>query len=136
MSRRGSQNLKSTKPHQFVIPPRLLPQIRAAAAVMGFSEQEIVQGGIVLYCTYILNRLQPGVEDVEARGKGKAKWTSEEVVSVLASRCVSTRKRRGELSGRRGGMGRKSAITSVGSVLQTLAGGKPKGGSAGSSTGA
>jgi hypothetical protein len=96
---------------------------------MGFSEEEIVQGGIVLYCTYILNRLQLGVEALEAKGKGKPKWTSEEVVSVLASRCVSRRKRSGGLSGSRRVTGRKSEITSVGSVLRTLAGEKGKGGS-------
>jgi hypothetical protein len=129
MRSRSEKVGKWTKGECFVVPGRLLPQIRAAAAVMGFSEQDVVRGGIVLYCTYILNRLQPGLDFVDARGKERPNWTSEEVVSALASRCVLVRKRRLESSGRRRVAGGQSEITCVGSVLRSLAGEKAKRGS-------
>jgi len=99
---------------------RLLPQIRRAAALMGFTEEQIVTGGIVLFCTFILNGLASGVAAREAAGKGKPKWQVEQVVSALASRCGSTGKPKGGSSERRKSAGCRSQITSVGAVLSSL----------------
>ena len=92
--------------------------------MMGFTEEEIVRGGVVLYCTFIMNCLESGVAAREAAGKGKPRWSSEEVVSVLASRCGSMVLQRGGSSVRRKGAGSRAPITSVGSVLRMLGGEK------------
>jgi len=110
----------------FGIPERLCRSLSAAAAVLGCSEQEIVEGGIVLYCTYVLNRLEPALESARVEGKEVASWDPKELVLGLGSRCVSRRGSRGGLSERRRRIGGQSEITSVGSVLRRLGGAKPK----------
>jgi hypothetical protein len=119
-----------------VLSARLLVSVKAAAAVMGFSEEQIVEGGVALFCTYILHRLGPGLEEMRASGKEMPNWQSQEVVSALASSFVSARKRRLGSSGRRGEKARVSEIGSVGSVLRSLAGCDGKDGSGKASPGA
>lgn len=129
MRSRESHPVEKSKTPHVVLSPRLLISVKAAAAVMGFSEQQIVEMGVVLICTYVLGRLAPGLEEMKEQGKEMPNWQSQEVVSALASSFVSARKRRRGSSGRRSGGGKASEIGSVGSVLRSLAGYGGKGGS-------
>jgi len=121
--RRGGKK----SPVGFVLSPALVRSVKAAAAVLGFSERQIVEGGVVLYCTYVLNRLAPGLERRGQDGKERPNWESAEVVSALASSFVSVRKRRRGLGASQSGKARVSEIGSVGSVLRSLAGSDGKG---------
>jgi hypothetical protein len=98
---------------------------------MGFTERQIVECGIILFCTYVLNRFQPAFEKLHEQGKEVPNWQSKDLISALASSFVSTRTRPAGLRGWQRDSAKKSAITSVASVLRTLAGAKPRPGNAG-----
>jgi hypothetical protein len=131
MRKRSRETPPSVTAQDTPIPSRLRPQIRAAAAVMGFTERQIVESGIILFCTYVLNRFQPAFDQLREQGKEVPNWQSKDVVSALASSFVSTRTRPAKLRGLQRDSAKKSAITSVASVLRTLAGEKPRLGNAG-----
>jgi len=103
--------------------------MKAAAAVLGFREQDIVECGVVLMCTYVLKRVQPEREEMGGEKKEVAEWLPGELARALASSFVSKRGSRRGLRGSRSRMGNVSPISSVGSVLRSLGGVKPSGGS-------
>jgi hypothetical protein len=119
----------------FVIPESLAPQVRAAAAVLGFRESDIIEGGIVLYCTYVLKRIQGDNREEDPEKRKVPKWLPRELALALALSFVSRPKRRRGSSESQRLTGSRSEIGSVGSVLRNWVGEKLKGESGGGSPG-
>jgi len=126
MRSRSPRQPQVDRSHPVDLPPRLRVSVKAAAAVLGFSEQAVIESGIVLICTYVLNRILPEIEGLEKAGKEVPKWVPEELQKALASSFVSKRKSRVGLKGSRGQAGSPLPITSVGSVLRSWRGGRGK----------
>jgi len=69
---------------EVVLPEVILRRVRATAALLGTSNEEVAIAGCRLFCTYVLAEVEPRLRPQGAVGKGSAKCQVEKLVSVLA----------------------------------------------------